>query len=297
MEVYKKVNQHNDIMNRPYNQKKEPLPQLSIARLEQLRALFVQKNWPVEEYVEPSVFERFYKTLSMLNDSEQDFLIELTFKFDHIPLSDYLSFMKGPLQQLRNDAGIVNLLFVTCTPKEDVGSVKSSSTVLYQLKGTTIKQQVNLNPYVVVDNITRIPLYKIDKDTKIVLVDDFVGTGDTAVAAIDYIHELLLGKTDNAQIVVFCIVALRQGIDRLNGIGVKTYYAIERKKAISEEMKAESRDAANSLMRGIENRIKKLKPAYRFGYKGSEALVCLERCPNNTFPIYWLTKNVAPYER
>lgn len=284
-------------MNRPYNQKKEPLPQLSIARLEQLRALFVQKKWPVEEYVESSVFERFYKTLSMLNDSEQDFLIELTFKFDHIPLSDYLSFMKGPLQQLRNDAGIVNLLFVTCTPKKDVGSVKSSSTVLYQLKGTTIKQQVNLNPYVVVDNITRIPSYKIDKDTKIVLVDDFVGTGDTAVAAIDYIHELLPGKTVNAQIVVFCIVALRQGIDRLNGIGVKTYYAIERKKAISEEMKAESRDAANSLMRGIENRIKKLKPAYRFGYKGSEALVCLERCPNNTFPIYWLTKNVAPYER
>lgn len=284
-------------MSRAYKQKKEPLPQLSIARLEQLRTLFVQKNWPVEEDVELSVFERFYKTLSMFNDSEQDFLIELTSKFDHIPLSDYLSFMKGPLQQLRIDAGIVNLLFVTCTPKEDVGSVKSSSTVLYQLKGTTIKQQVNLKPYVVIDNITRVPLYKIDKDTKIVLVDDFVGTGDTAVAAIDYIHELLPGITDNAQIVVFCIVALRQGIERLNGIGVKTYYAIERKKAISEEMKAESRDAANSLMHGIENRIKKLKPAYRFGYKGSEALVCLERCPNNTFPIYWLTKNVAPYER
>ena len=284
-------------MNRPYKQKKEPLPQLSIERLEQLRTLFLKKNWPVEEDVELSVFERFYKTLSMLDDSEQDFLIDLTFKFDHIPLSNYLSFMKGPLQQLRSDAGNDKLLFVTCTPKEDVGCVKSSSTVLYQLKGTTIKQQVNLNPYVVVDNITRVPLYKIDKETKIVLVDDFVGTGDTAVAAINYINELLPGMTDNTQIVVFCIVAQRQGIDRLNGIGVKTYYAIERKKAISEEMKAGNRVAANSLMQGIENRIKKLKPAYRFGYKGSEALVCLERCPNNTFPVYWLTKNVAPYER
>lgn len=284
-------------MSRPYKQKKEQLPKLSIARLEQLRKLFVHKNWPVEEDVELSVFERFYKTLTMLDDAEQDFLIDLTYKFDRIPLSDYLTFMKGPLQQLRSDAGNSNLLFVTCTPKEDVGSVKSSSTVLYQLKGTTIKQQVNLNPNVVVDNITRVPLYSVNKDSRIVLVDDFVGTADTAIAAIDYIHELLPALSDNTQIVVFCIVALRQGIDRLNDIGVKTYCAIERKKAISEEMKEESRDAANALMQGIEKRIKKLKTPYRFGYKGSEALVCLERCPNNTFPIYWLTKNVAPYER
>lgn len=27
-----------------------------------------------------------------------------------------------------------------------------------------------------------------------------------------------------------------------------------------------------------------------FGYSQSEALVCMERCPNNTFPIYWLPK-------
>ena len=83
----------------------------------------------------------------------------------------------------------------------------------------------------------------------------------------------------------------------MNKLGVKTYYAIERCKAISEELDAENRDDAISLMQGIEKRLKKLRSDYKFGYKGSEALVCLERCPNNTFPIYWLTKEVAPYER
>ena len=80
-------------------------------------------------------------------------------------------------------------------------------------------------------------------------------------------------------------------------IGVKTYYAIERRKAITEEICECKREAAASTMHSIENRLKKLKKMYCFGYKESEALVCLERCPNNTFPIYWLTKDLAPYER
>lgn len=284
-------------MSRNFKHKKEQLPRLSVRRLEQLRLLFAKKEWPVNEDIELSVFERFYKTLAMLDDSEQNFLIDLSYKFDHIPLSDYLRYMKEPLKQLRIDEGNKTLIFVTCTPKEDIGCVKSSSTVLYQLKGTTIKQHVDLNPQVVIDNITKIPLYIHNDNTVIVLVDDFVGTGDTANAAIDYVHELVPNMVDNSQIVLFSIVALRQGIERLNKLGVKTYYAIERSKAISEELDAEKRDVAISLMQGIEKRLKKLKADYRFGYKGSEALVCLERCPNNTFPIYWLTKGTAPYER
>lgn len=284
-------------MSRHYKNKIEKLPQLTVTRLEQLRTLFAQKKWPVDEDVELSVFERFYKTLSLLDDNEQCFLINLSYKFDHIPIDRYLQFMKEPLQQLRNDAGESTLFFVTCTPKEDVGAVKSSSTVLYQLKGTTIKQHVNLDPKVVVDNITKVPQYSIDKNTTIVLVDDFVGTGDTAVAAVDYIHELVPSLTDNSKIILFCIVALRHGVERLKNIGVKTYCAIERGRAISEEMDTGNRHVAVALMQGIEKRLKKLKKNYMFGYKGSEALVCLERCPNNTFPVYWLTKNIAPYER
>lgn len=284
-------------MSRPFKHKKEKLPQLSVTRLEQLRNLFAKKEWPIEEEVELSVFERFYKTLTMLDDNEQGFLIDFSYRFDHIPLSRYLQFMKKPLQSLRNDSEGYTLLFVTCSPKADVGAVKSSSAVLYQLKGTTIKQHVDLNPKVVVDNITKVPQYTIDDKTKVVLVDDFVGTGDTAVAAIDYIHELVPSLKDNSQIIVFSIIALHQGIERLRKIGVKTYYAIERRKAITEEICECKREAAASTMHSIENRLKKLKKMYCFGYKESEALVCLERCPNNTFPIYWLTKDLAPYER
>ena len=279
-----------------YRHKKEKR-QLSLLRLEQLRTLFAYKNWPIEENEEWSVFERFYKTLLLLDDKEQDFLIGFTYNFDHFPLGSYITLMLGPLKQLREDAGDNTLFFVTCTPKEDVGSVKSSSTVLYQLKGTTIKQHIDLSPNCVVENILKVPQYNITDNTTIVLVDDFVGTGDTAIAAVEYIHELIPSLSDNSRIIIFSIVALREGIERLKSNGIECYYAIERGKAISEEMKSEDREESAYLMQGIESRLKKLKEEYRFGYKGSEALVCLERCPNNTFPIYWLTKDIAPYER
>ena len=276
---------------------KKKIRQLSLLRLEQLKTLFAYKNWPIEENEEWSVFERFYNTLLLLDDKEQDFLIGLTYNFDHIPLGSYITLMLGPLKQLRKDAGDNTLFFVTCTPKEDVGSVKSSSTVLYQLKGTTIKQHLDLSPTCVVENILKVPQYNITDKTTIVLVDDFVGTGDTAIAAVEYIHELIPSLCDNSRIIVFSIVALHEGIERLKNNGIKCYYAIDRGKAITEEMKSEEREESVFIMQGIERRLKKLKEEYRFGYKGSEALVCLERCPNNTFPIYWLTKDIAPYER
>ena len=271
--------------------------QLSISQLEKLKVLFTSKSWPIVEDEELSVFERFYKTLLLLDEEQQNFLIDLTYKFDHITLSKYLDYMIEPLRKLREDTGNDTLMFVTCTPKADVGSVKSSATVLYQLKGTTMKQHINLGPKLVVENIQKLPEYNITDNTTIVMVDDFVGTGETALAAVDYIRELLPSLEDNSKLVLFCIVALQEGLSQLASIGVKSYCAVERRKAIAEEMDSGLRPGAKALMEGIENKIKKLKDEFRFGYKGSEALVCLERCPNNTFPVYWLTKGVAPYER
>ena len=289
--------EHKKKSSNRFRRRKEKIPQLSIGQLEKLKTLFVQKQWPIIEDEGLSVFERFYRTLLMLDEKEQSFLINLTYRFDHIPLSEYMDYMTDPLRKLREDSDGETLCFVTCTPKEEAGYVKSSSAVLYQIKGTTMKQHVNLDPKLVVENIQKLPDYKITDKTKIVLVDDFIGTGDTAIGAVDYVHELVPSLKDNSRIIVFSIVALRNGLERLDNIGVKTYFAVERQKAISEEMKEADRDIAIAIMQSIEGKLKKLKDDYKFGYKGSEALVSMERCPNNSFPIYWLTKNIAPYER
>lgn len=59
-----------------FHRKKERLPQLSISQLEKLKTLFVQKQWPIVEDEGLSVFERFYQTLLLLDNDEQDFLIK-----------------------------------------------------------------------------------------------------------------------------------------------------------------------------------------------------------------------------
>lgn len=284
-------------MRHPIFKKKLVVPKVSIKQFERLRALFTIKGWPIDECYDSSTFERFYKTLELLDDDQQNLLIKLTYRFEHIPLDQYLSYMLPTLKRLRRDESNKNLIFITCTPKEDVGSVKSSMPVLYQLKGTTIIQHINMNPMCVVDNINNLQKYPISENTDIVMVDDFVGTGETSSSAVDYIHELKPELKDNSNIIMFSIVAMREGIKKLEHIGVRTYCAIERRKAISEEMDLPLRRHCYKIMNSIEDKLKNVKPDFRFGYEQSEALVCMERCPNNTFPVYWLRKNIAPYER
>ena len=278
-----------------YRHRKGTLPELSLSRMERLYALFSNKGWPIEEGVELSEFERYCHTLSRLEPSLQDFMICLSRNFEHITVKDYLTLLLEPLKRLRQDVGDDNLIFVTCTPKKDVGYVKSSSTVLYQIKGTTIRQHINLHPYLVIDNISKIKLPGSSKN-RIVLVDDFVGTGETAMGAVDYIHELCPALKDNNNIVVLCIIAMKEGSELLKRKGVATYCHHIRQKGISEELVEGEREEALNKMTAIESNIKKLKGYYHFGYNHSEALVCMERCPNNTFPIYWLG-NGTPYER
>ena len=257
--------------------------------------LFSNKGWAIEEGVDVSEFERYCRTLSLMEPEHQDFMINLSQNFEHITVEDYLQYLLPPLKRLRMDMENEDLIFVTCTPKKDVGSVKSSSTVLYQIKGTTIRQRINLHPYHVVENITTVKSVSM-ANSRIVLVDDFVGTGETAMEAVNYIRELCPALKNNSSIVVLCIIAMKEGIELLKSNGILTYCHHIRKKGISEELEEDKRANALTTMTAIEAKLKNLKDDFRFGYKKSEALVCMERCPNNTFPIYWLGKGV-PYER
>lgn len=278
-----------------YKHRKEKMPELALSQLEKLYALFSSKGWPIDESLEVSEFERYCAMLSNMDNSHQDFMIGLSQNFEHITVKDYLHNLLKPLRKLREDAGKDNLVFVTCTPKKDVGCVKSSAAVLYQIKGTTIRQYINLHPYYVADNI-KTAFSDNMQNCRVVLVDDFVGTGETAMGAVDFVHELCPGLTDNSKIVVLCIIAMKDGVELLKSKGISTYCHHIRQKGISEELGEQERIAALKNMTEIEANLKRLKGDCRFGYKKSEALICMERCPNNTFPIYWLG-NRAPYER
>lgn len=274
-----------------------PKDSISIGQYAKLRTLFEQQNWEIDEELEISTFERYLKTLSKLSVKQQDFIMQLSSRFLHIGQDKYLKELLGPLKKLRDKYSNSNLVFLPCLPKEDQGKTKSSSAVLYQLKGTTVKKYIQLEKHYVCESISKDAFSRLENQNfLIVLVDDFVGTGETALGAVDYVRELCPFMEDNVQIKVLCIVAMQDGISKLSEKGIELFCEHIETKGISDYYTGNELVKAKEQMNSIE-KILKTKAKYHFGYGESEALVCMERCPNNTFPVYWATKELAPYER
>jgi len=264
-----------------------------------LYKLFEEKKWEVSQECTASTFERYCRTLCLLDDKQQSFLLDLSKDFLHIPFTDYISNLVPAINNLISDfPHCKNIYFTCCLPEKDIGKIKSQTFVFYLFKGGTLNQKTDFKnkKHLAVEDIS-IYKKKSFEDEIIVLVDDFIGTGKTASDAIDYVRKELPQLKDNSKIIIMTIVALEQGINFLSKSGVKTYAAHVVKKGITDKYTGSLLKEATDCMNGIEKKIPHLKPDYKFGYKQSEALVSMERCPNNTFPIYWLTKDDAPYGR
>ena len=284
--------------HRPRNIPKPVKPVFKTGQLLKLKNLFDKQHWDIEEDQELSYFERYVRTLSNLKEDQQDFIIGMTERFLHLSQSDYPKRLVNPVRELRAAYPNDNLLFACCLPKSDIGKVKSGMAVLYQFKGATIKSKVDLGKHYIVESFSPELISRVNVEgSHFVLVDDFIGTGETAKGAIEYIHELFPSLKDNNRISILSIVAMQQGIDAISSTGATVFTSTTCNRGISDYYTGDELNKAKDTMDAIEQSIKKLEPEFRFGYGQSEALVCMERCPNNTFPIYWYTKHDAPYER
>lgn len=273
---------------------------LTVENLVALNEIFKLHNWPVDMETPTSCFLRFRRTLSELTLDEQGLLLSLTKRFMHLPQTEYLNMMIPLLINLRKDYPYEYIYFVRCIKEEDVGKIKSCDTVLYKLKGTSIQHRIKLGKYKVVENNLAINIDKIkNKEAIIVFVDDYIGTGETAKGAVEYLEKCLPQLTDCARD-RFCfltIAAYSRGRKMLESLGLKVYVSFEHDKGISDYYDDEECMQNIQIMRNIEKKISGLPNKFRFGYGRTEGLICMERCPNNTFPIYWFKDGDAPYER
>ena len=266
-----------------------------------LNDLFRMKQWEIY-HTDISCYMRYVRTLRKLKPKEQNFLLEISRRFERIPLGNYVQHLVNPLGQLRKQfAG--KLVFVGCMTEEDIKhrEVKSCKNVLYQLKGTTMRYYINLWPKVIRENVRAIKSKDIDQinagTAMLVFVDDYIGTGETALEAAKYLAKAQPRLSNWGNVCFLAIAAQKEGIENIEANGYRVYIAEEYGRGISDYYKGKRLDTAREMMTQIESGLAGLKDEFRFGYKQSEGLVCMERCPNNTFPIYWLTKHDAPYER
>jgi len=269
---------------------------LSSQELVQISELFKRKGWN-----EPQLFDRFCQRISQLKSpDERKLILELSERFLLLPLSKYSEYLIPALNNLLKWAPKGHqLLFMNGIPSQQYGYVKSNYLVTYQLKASTIKRTISQgnNAFYVLNGIKDLLRINDLSNKCLVLTDDFIGSGETIELAFLYIQNRLKAHNKSMpKCAVLSIVAMENASKRLGmSLSVPVFCSVLQSRGISDYYKGDQLDNAKFVMSAIETSLK-VKPSFKFGYGQTEALVCMERCPNNTFPVFWKNK-YAPYER
>ena len=273
---------------------------VSVKTLLKLKSVFEDLEWNTKD---DDTFERFSETLEFLTYEQQELLFELTRNFLRIDIAKYHFYLRKTLTKIDRSTlnDVESVYVVPLVAKKDIGKSKSSMMVARFLTGRELRAKdiLGVKSVVLVDRFSNMKL-PASNNCLFFLVDDFVGTGETADGALD--EFLQDSGIDKSKILLISIVSQQIGYNRITEKGIQFVCAEIRKRGISDECAPGVRENYIKTMTSIEDLIK-VKSEYRLGYMGSEALVTLDRTPNNTFPVYWLEKRVqgkkftAPFPR
>ncbi len=280
-----------------FKKENQKSPELSIKDFVRIQEIFKQKNWPIEDYFSDDVFENFCNMLAGLEPEQCNLVINLTEKFIWVQDSAYIKHFSLAFDSFISSYDFSrgkNIYICPLLPEEDFGKSKSSVSLLYLVKSHlgAIQRKYSEFSITYADSPNAVNLSMIRDNYALCLIDDFIGTGETVERAAKYFLDRNISKN---MMTIVSLVSMSSGLYDLNKKGYITYTDIKCDKGITDS----GNETQIELMKSIEKSIK-VSDDYKFGYKGSEALVKMIRTPNNTFPIYWLRnkKNkFAPFPR
>lgn len=282
----------------------------------QLDSMFQKKGWKIDESIEVkrSLYGRYCEILKSVDENEQNLLIELSYQFLQVEMKDFpeLFFMSFILIDESILESKRNIIFTPLTTpyvkvkkgrkKVERPKVKSAQCLFYLLDAYEYRW-IDYSPkFVFVDSINGlINQYKED-ETLVVFIDDYIGTGETAVVCIkQFVEEMELKTTVNFN--DFCVVTIAAQADGIthifNELKIKSYSDIIRTKGISDKYPTDLAENHVNTMISIEKKLK-CPDEYSLGFGKSEALITFaNKTPNNTFPVYWheTERKIAPFPR
>lgn len=219
--------------------------------------LFEMHNWEIKKGNEFSLYNRFCETLNLFESEQQEFIINLTKNFLKIDIDEYFITLKQVLDMMYEENPKVFTSKIFILPlnfADEVYKPKSSTMMAYLFQHSSFKYE----PYfagrkiIVASSISSIPSNINQSSSSIVfLVDDYVGTGDTAEEALKVIID---NKVNKDKVVLISLVAQNEGIEKIRGMGFRAYAAYYRKKGISEEYKDEELEKYTKIMEDIEKK-------------------------------------------
>lgn len=168
----------------------------------------------------------------------------------------------------------------------------SSQEILYNLK--YIFAELGWHEFIGVNTFgAAYKTYTRSSRNNIVVVDDFVGSGQTVIGRHKQLQRVFEGNgITDISISFKVLVSTKLGLDNVRGAGIHITAQHVICKAIDDHYPKEIAEEYRSLMTVLESM---LAPEYggrampSFGYNGAQAAYCRERAntPNSVFPIFW----------
>lgn len=276
----------------------------TVEEVAKVKRLFDDKGWPVE----CDEFDNFCKMIANLeSESQKNLILNLSQQFCWVTANDYYGLFEKVFSEmiLNKVADVVIKLKIILIPlmvADDVNDIKSGQFLFYAVKSNLPKLQMKYKEKCdityaesIATVVSKNSVYDLctNPDVFVCPVDDYMGTGGTTL---ECIHNLESWGLPREKVIFLFLAAQMQGVEKCATESVKVFSSIQMGRQISDFPNA---DENLKIMNEIETNIK-VKEKYHFGYGQSEALIKLERIPNNTFPVYWYTrsnKRTVPFPR
>lgn len=259
--------------------------------------LFTQLGWPVETDESgpvPDVFERFSRMCARLSQDQRDLILTIT--QDYIWLnsaaereSRFLASWKKMVPQLPLGIQLVGLAPLL---KPKSSRPKSSDVVFSTARGfqRNLIRSLEHRKLIFGKSAAELAKYLSEFDnTALVLVDDYLGSGNTASSALDSLNLPIRNSGKFPYVVVLTLAAQQNAVSRLADRCLVVADLLL-KRGISDKSGIDTEQAL-AVMKSIGARLG-IEKSIRLGYGAAEALTTLQRTPNNTFPVYWTNKKV-----
>lgn len=260
------------------------------SKITRITSIFRDNGWFNTQRSEAMITDALnhsFELASVLDDGQFNLFCVLLKKYCFIEQERYVPSFERALSKLApsQDPNHIYRLLPLIAPK-DKNKVKSGNSQLYGFAYTTWKRSAEFRAFHITPHLNSDEIKKIQAPKKpftTIVVDDFIGTGNTAL---EFLADYSSQPNHFEEIVFISLVAMQEGIKSINNLGHRVITDKVAVRGIADCALLKGEEEFYKIMSQIEDQIK-ISDDYRRGYGASEALVTMQRTPNNTFPLFW----------
>jgi hypothetical protein len=235
------------------------------------------------------------------NDTEHELIEDLINRYTCLDLSSLDSIGDTTAKQVCVDWGLLpatTLLVATSDNSEADGSQLFLQSIKNKFAGYEDWREANFC------NNVKSSIDLLSKVTNVILMDDFIGTGNTIGRRIVWYRKKLKekGLEKKVRLFVISIAGMEFSKSTLDSYNIDYFCPVWLKKGISDFYTGAELVKYQAAMEAIEARLEPVVKSLHlpeFGYKKSEALFAIAHfnVPNNVFPIFWWPEEIPNKRR